>query len=266
MTRIYDMLSLDVFDKKSLIGRSERDVKAFAEQALIPTGQVRDPVSVVMIRNKAEVIDGTKRVLACQWIQENIENEEIKAKFTEVPVQIFESISVAERAIYSIVSNEHRSDNPLSAYFRMKDLIKKGKWKEYAKIYKLNPSTFKKLATLDNLKKFQQKFFDAFNEGQVVMSTLFAVAKLDEIRQKMCLNILKENEKLTAGDVREVKSTEADKVLSTMDFDTAGIASAAQTEGYIVLGTDDRIMTFKEAMESKGKGRVFKLQLVGGKQ
>lgn len=260
--RKFDVFPLEKFDLKNLIGRSEREVSMFAQQALIPAGKVLDPVAVVMIRNKAEVIDGTKRVLACMWIQENIEDEAIKAQFATIPVQIFESVSVAERAIYSIVSNEHRSGNPLSAYLHMKDLIKKKKWIDYQKAYKLNPGTFKKLATLDELYK-QQEFFDAFERGEVVMSTLFTVAKQDEPRQILCLAKLKENNSLTGEDVREVRQAAAEVILGGLDLDFTTPEKAVDHVKYVYMDDKFKInstaLSWTDAIAADLKGKIYRL-------
>lgn len=263
----YNLIQIPVEDLngEELVGRNEREVKMLAKN-LMAVGTVLYPIQVQSYRNSYKVIDGTKRVLACQWILENVEDESVKDKFRTIEAIQRDKMKPEERAALSIIGNEFRSDNPISAYLHMRDMKKKGKWEELQKLYKLNKSRFKRLATLENLED-QDLWFEAFEEGQVAMGTIFSVAKLSDARQKLCEDKLQAEEKLTGGDVRDIRSTAAEKVLSGLDL-SSSVPKIENSTMFVYVNGDNVSKLYKDFTEAQGsdeKGTLCKLVPIGAK-
>lgn len=262
----FQYIEYDNFIQANLVGRSEREIKDFALK-LIQTGYLINPISVIPYRNKYKVIDGVKRVLAVQYIQRHIDDQDAKDMFFAIPAIVYDEMPPGDRAAVSIIANEHRSDNPIAAYLHMKELQERGEWEELNEL--LNHNRFKKLATFDELME-REFFFDQFNEGNIAITTLFKVAKLSPPRQEIAFKTLKEEEKLTGGDVREIREAQSDEVLSAMDFDLEAPTKGGNGRGKFVYVNGDEVSEvihgFKEAMGKDYKGTLYKLIPVGGRQ
>jgi len=256
---------IDQFSDKELKGRNESEIKAFAH-VLVAEGQVLYPVLAATLSGKNIILDGVKRLLACRYIVENELGDKF-GYFKRIPTIQMGKLTPQERATITIATNEKRSDNEIAAYLSMKRLKEKGKWDQINKLWKFNPSRFKKLAKLDNLIE-QQFFFDQFEEGNVATGTLFKVAAESEPRQKLCLAKLKDNEKLTGDDVREVRQAAAETVLGGLDLDLSEVTKAQDNAKYIYVNgknVPSKIMSWQEAMAADEKGTLYRLVAVGNK-
>ena len=234
------------FNKDELIGRSPKGVAAFSK-SIMATGLVIYPVICTYYKDKLYLIDGVKRVLACQTIIA-LKNDEIaeipglspsfdRMEFQYIRAKVFYDISPDDRAAWGIILNEQRSDNEISTWLRMKKLQKDGNWDEIAKIQKLNPQRFKKLEKLNNLDE-PDKIVNAFEQGQLTRSTVFELAKLGKPRQQYLSAVLDDKEKLTAADIKASKEARAAAVLSAAmpDLGLPDIAAVPKrVEMFVIL-------------------------------
>lgn len=269
MTQTVEYIDIFSFSDKELIGRNETEVKTFALQ-LLAEGRVIYPVLATHLNKKLIVLDGVKRVLACRYIVEN----EVGDKFglyKTIPTLVMEKMAPKERATLTIAANEQRSDNEIAAYLSMKALKDKNKWEDIAELYKFNPNRFKALSKLDNIIK-QEFFFDAFEQGLIAMGTLFAIAKLDQTRQGMVFKkakvLFKQKKRLTGKDIREIRSTQADAVLASLDLKISNSPAMERKEMFVYYygKFSQAYESFGEAMAADEKGTLYRLVPVGGKQ
>lgn len=268
MTQTIEQVDVFSFSDNELIGRGEKEVKTFALQ-LIAEGRIIYPVLATTLNNTPVVLDGVKRVLACRYIVENdLDDDDI---WKTVPTIMMENPGPKERATLTIATNEQRSDNEIAAYLSMKELKDRGKWDEVAKLYKFNPSRFKSLSQLDNIKE-QDFFFEAFERGDVARSTMFAISKLDQPRQKMVFakakDLFEQEKRLTAKDIREIKSTASNKVLASLDLQVAS-SPRMEKEDLFVYYNDGKFSqaygSLNKAMAADEKGVLYRLLEVGRK-
>ncbi len=263
------LLTLNVLDIKEdqLVGRPEKEVKAFAMELLNTDMDILYPILVVYIRSKVTVLDGSKRILALKWIIENTEDQDVIDRYSTIQAIDKGKLTPAERAAYSMVTNEQRSDNVLSAYLHYAELKKKGQWDKLIKQFNLKSPSFKKLIKLDDLRN-QKVYFKMYHENKVALGTLFKVANLPSERQKVCLVTLREKGKLTGNDLREVRSMQADKVLATLDLDVPEVIPVSDHVWYVYLEDGNlqptEIMTWEDALTFKGKGVLYRLVPAAG--
>ena len=267
MTQTIERVDINSFSNKELLGRNESEVKTFALQ-LLAEGRIIYPIIATTLNNKLVVLDGVKRLLACRYIVEN-ELGETHAWET-IPTIIEDKMPPKDRATITLIANEQRSDNEIAAYLSMKALKDKGKWDDVTALYRLNPGRFKALSKLDNIVK-QEYFFAAFEEGRVAMGTLFQIAKLDQTRQTMVHKkakvLFKDNKRLTGKDIREIKSTQADEVLASLDLKIPSPSMEKRKEMFVYYhGKFSQVYeSFGEAMGADEKGTLYRLVPVGGK-
>jgi len=221
----FSTATLDVakdFPKEQLTGRSIKEVKLFAKEVIV-TGVIIYPVICSLYKDELYVIDGVKRILASQTILQMKDDAVAdvlgdgvffdQGDFRLIRAKIFEDISPDDTEVWSIILNEQRSDNEISAWLRMKKLQKDGNWEEIAKTQKLNPQRFKKLERLNKLVE-PDKIVDAFEQGKITKNTIFDLAKLGKPRQEYLHSVLDDKKKLTAADIKASKEAGAAVVLS----------------------------------------------------
>lgn len=203
-------------------GRSIREIQAFAKDLLI-AGLVIYDIILTEIGEVTYLKDGEKRVKACAWLvglskdefaELGVISNAKQADFQKIPAKIFKDIDPNNSIAWTLILNEQRSDNPIAAYMEMKRLKDNGNWDAISDLYKLNKQRFAKLSTLDDLEN-PEEAFQAFSEGRMAESTLFALAKLGA-RQEMAMQVLEKTEKLTGNNIGEVKKVNAEAILAKM--------------------------------------------------
>lgn len=262
--QVVERVNVFDFSDKELVGRNETETKAFAE-ILLANGRVFVPVLATTLNNKPVVLDGVKRIMACRYIVDNELGQ--TENFETVPTIFEDKLDPKERAVITISANEHRSDNEIAAYLKMKELIKKKKWIEYAAMYKFNKQTFKKLSKLDDLIE-QDYFFEQFKENNVAMTTLFAIAKQGAPRQKICLAKLKAGQKVTGHDLREIRSVQTNKVLAGLDLNLNVPTVERHKDLFIYVDgkkTSPIFETVVDAVGANEKGVLYRLVPMGSK-
>ena len=214
------------------------------------------PLIATTYRSKLYLIDGRRRLKAARIARDRTiedptwaENLGIRngdtSHLNEVAVRLYKGISPDNRNVWSHVLNEDRSDNPLGAYYYLSELRESKNWEEITAFVNGKSATAAKILSLDNLVD-QQTIFEAYENGKVAASTMFAMAKLEAQRQNHLLDILKEKEKLTGQDIKEVKTARTAQALASIPYPKEPV----NTADYIVFAKGDVFGPFADFPEA----------------
>jgi hypothetical protein len=210
------------FKPEDLVGRSPTEVMQTVRD-ILTVGTVIYDIILTRWRKKEHLMDGAKRILACQKILEigkdgiteilGSNHELSPSDFRYLPSKVFIDLHPQDTKAWSIILNEQRSDNEIMAWMRMKELEEAGKWEEVAELYNFNKSRFKKLAKLNNLVT-PSSVIKAYHEGKMALSTVFALAGLGAKHQGYCMKVLADKSKLTGSDIKAARSARATAILA----------------------------------------------------
>lgn len=230
------------FNEEELVGRAPREVDQTARE-ILSLGLVIYDIIVTKFNGEYHLMDGAKRILACQRITE-MENEEIVSllgsdheidpkDFTTISAKVFLDLDPADTKAWSIILNEQRSDNPIMTWLRMRDLKKQRRWEKLSELYSFNKQRFKKLERLDNLIR-PKTTLKAYYGGGIALGTLFQLASLGKKHQQYCHKTLKETGKITGNDIKAAKTARATAILASapkinMDMPTVQEAATLET-------------------------------------
>lgn len=242
---VYEEIPLSDFDITKLT--SPEPTPALVDSIL--KNGILEPIIIGRYRTKKHLISGKRRIKAAYKAMELLLEDTklaqaIGVKSTGylemIPAIVYTGINPNDRAAWSIIVNEHRSENPLDAYDNYRYLTDNDKWTDIKDLINMNPSRFKKLQSLDNLKKNRATVFGAVERKEMAVGTMYQLAKLGPQRQTFCLALLKANKKLTSGDIKTAKEARASAVLSQGDMPNMDIAAFDETQnegdGFIVIG------------------------------
>ena len=222
-------LFIDVtsFDQADLIGRSPDEVRSFA-RVLIGVGYVHTPILSATWEDKETLVEGTKRVSACRWIL-SLSKEEYKSlcymcgisaddirpqqEWKLIPCFRHLDVPPAEQDGISVSANEHRSDNPINAFVRVKHLEREQKWDEIADLWKFSQQKWKEIEVYGNLADWEA-VTDAFNGDLIAQGSVKELAKLNKVLQEPLIEKLKEGEKVTLKEIRAQKNVDAGEALN----------------------------------------------------
>ena len=189
-------------------------------------------------------MDGAKRILACRLLVEDGNTE-----YKNIPAKIFLNLDPKDTAAWSIILNEQRSDNPIMAWMRMKELRKQKKWDEIAEEFSFNKARFNRLTRLDNLIK-PKTIINAFHDGKIALGTLFQLSSLGRKHQEYCHKTLRENGKLTGNDIRAAKTARATAILADAPKISMDLPSPQEI---VKISTDLEPTQFVILMREDGK-------------
>lgn len=254
----------DEIIEEDLLGRQEREVKQFA-QMLMNDGKIHVPILAREYDKKYKVIDGRKRVLAIQWIQENVSDPDVLEKFNTIPAVLENDAGPLDRAKIGARANEARSDNILSLYYQFKE-VQEREGEKAAKDLADSESRYEKVMRLDDLYE-RDYVFQVYAEERIANGTLDKLSKSSKAIQENAVNQMKAEpeEKFTGSDLRELKSAGSNKILSGLDLDVKPDAGGIL---YVYVNGESVSQVyhgFQEAAGADEKGTLYKLQRVGGK-
>lgn len=217
------------------------------------------PIICTLYRNKVHVIDGRRRIMAVREAFHRVEEDpEFLEEFSHdnldhikfITVKMYKKIAPNNQAVWSIILNEQRSDNPLSFYKYIKQLQDSNHWEALAKLLRTNKSTVDKHLKLDKLID-QEKIFTAYEEGKIATSSMFDMAVLNPQQQRFLIDVLEKEGKITGTDIKQSKSARTAKELSNLPFDDLPtITNKKVKEVYLVLdinGNIEKCQTYAEA-------------------
>lgn len=243
----HEEIPLNSFDLTKLI--SPEPSPALVDSIL--KNGILEPIIIGRFRKKDHLISGKRRIKAAyKAIELLLDDPELgksigvkSSGYLEmIPVMIYTGINPNDRAAWSIIVNEHRSENPLDAYDNYRYLTDNDKWTELKEMINMNPARFKKLQSLDNLKRNRATVFGAVQRKEMAVGTMYQLAKLGPRRQIFCLALLKANKKLTGDDIKTAKEARASAVLSQGNMPDMDIAAFDERQnegdGFVVLFAD----------------------------
>lgn len=218
---VYKTYDVKDFADDQLIGRNPREVSAMSRE-IAAAGLIIQPIITTLYKSKVYLQDGAKRILGSRILADLTTGEATELGYTITPSDFkrisakeFQDVSPDDAKAWALILNEQRSDNVIAAWLRMKKLQEAGDWDGVAEMHFLNKSRFARLETLNNLDK-PDEFIEAFEDGNLALSTLFGVAKMGKPRQAYLLTVLEDKGKLTGSDLKEAKQAKATAVLSAM--------------------------------------------------
>lgn len=146
----------------------------------------------------------------------------LELHMTTVPVRVYDGDLVSPDAI-TVIENSQRAENIVSEYLAIQRIMGRarveGETPTLSLIHKLtgmNVGTIKKRLELANL---HQTLFEAMRQGKISPSVAEKVCKLDLSEQEMLIPVLQQNKKLTAHDVKTVRSTNAAQAFAELPLD-----------------------------------------------
>ena len=168
--------------------------------------------------------DGKRRTLTARSLLAG-GNED----FAFLSGKVFLNVHPHDQAAWSIILNEHRSDNPLDYYLMYRELEEAKKWDEVAVQYRLNAQRVKSVIGLNNLR--HEEFIVACQNGGITFNNLKDISKLPEARQDLLLEVLKEKQKITVSDIKTARRATQEEVLaSSPSFEIPDLEKLAQAE------------------------------------
>lgn len=265
------VLNVTSFGDEQLTGRIPE--KEFMLQ-LLAVGAVITPIICTSYKGTVYLMDGRRRVVNSQAIlglseQEFAElepdNGVTQKDFSKITAKVFDSIPPDDQKAWSLILNEQRKDNAIHAWITMRELQKAGKWDEISTMHRLNKQRFKSFAQLNNLDN-PELWITAYQDGKVAEGTLWAIAKLGG-RQQYVENVLKAKDKVVMEDVKEAKTAEVAKVLSTrpFDMDVPEVAVAKPNHELFIILEGETVIeigdfhTLFQNLSTHSNGKLYRL-------
>ncbi len=212
------------------------------------------PIVVSVWENQLFLIDGGRRIKACR----NLKLETINVQeFHENPVTV---------AHWAPILNEHRSMNPLMEAEFYTDLQKNGEWETIVKEWGLDKNHVKRIMKLTNI--HDPLLVEAGKSGKISMPVYESIAALGETRQRQLAEKLKVKGKLTATDVKQVRSVERSGTFSALSGMTMPTAIQEQKNIFVIINQEGDwsipFFSLKDALDTKGiNSKVYRLVEVG---
>jgi ParB-like chromosome segregation protein Spo0J len=234
---------------------------------------VGEPVVLGMYRNGLRVINGRRRILACQdAIKELEEFGQDTEHLDEIPAVIYHKADNITRDMWAVILNKH-DENPLTAVHTVRSMLKKrphNKMEISTALY-VTPGTAEKLLRLAQL---NDVFLTAATEANIALSTMEKIANkpydVQDQAETILLEKIADGKKFTAKDLKKLTYSKAAQAYSQLPvFDNfEDSASVVEIENlFLVLDQNNNPLGLFSSLEHEDPiqaarsmgGRVFQL-------
>lgn len=173
---------------------------------------VREPIEINILPNKKlRLVSGRRRLKAAELLG-----------LPNIKVRMYELDALVESTL-SIDSNAQRSDNPLSDFEAILDLMTKAKArgtiideKDISQATGMPIQTIRKRMKLADLPR---EILTAVGGKRIALGVATEIANLSTNQQNELVEILKENGKLTGKDVQSIKQVDRKKAIQDIPAD-----------------------------------------------
>lgn len=159
-----------------------------------------DPIWVTEIDNKYVVISGRRRIKALREL-----NDADPTKWNKAKALVFTNIDLANALNLSAVENNLRSDNPLTDYIAITQLLEKNPGISEHEISRQTGIPISRIKKRLKLKNLKPEFYKLFSSGEMTVSTAENIAKMSPTKQDKLFNIYIQKGKVSGDDVHEVQ-------------------------------------------------------------
>lgn len=219
-SKVFDKKLLpDTFSPKDLVGDA-----AYAD-SVYKVG-ILEPILVQeCVDGTYTVIAGNRRILSFLEARKRASEDGTlinRPWLDTIPARVYPDITTVNKFAIMLVENEERGKGDLRLYHEIRRCIDEGLWDEVKEIYALNAKRFEEIMRYGNVDK---KLVKAYEEGKVTKGNLSAISRLGEKYQEKLVDKLEEKKAdgkkavITAGDIKDVKSSRSALARSAMPFD-----------------------------------------------